>query len=266
MKKVREEYSRVVLQAGYQNGPFGVIFDGTIMQFRVGKVDNKTTYLDILAADGDVAYNWAVVQKSLARGTTVAQQANEIVKAMTETGGVAPGSIVFPSTGGIVEGMRGKVLFGYAKAALRQVTRSTGTTWSIQNGKVNVIPLDSFLPNAEVVLTAKTGLIGRPEQTQEGIKAQCLLNPEILVGGTVWINNQSINQTQAAQGVALPGGAQLAFNQRTGFQNFASVTADGRYRVYVAEHEGDTRGNAWYTRIICLTVDPTTSKVQPYGY
>ena len=39
------------------------------------------------------------------------------------------------------------------------------------------------------------------------------------------------------------------------------MSADGFYRVFVAEHEGDTRGQAWYTNLILLAVNPTTRKV-----
>jgi hypothetical protein len=262
MRKIREEYSQVVLQAGYVNGHFGVIFNGTIKQFRIGREDNISTYLEILAADGDIAYNWARLRESLRAGSTPAQRAAKIIGAMNPFG-VEAGQIQFPDTGGILP--RGKVLFGYAKAALRQVAKTQLCTWSIQNGKVQIIPLDGYLQGDPVVLTAQTGLIGRPEQTQEGIRARALLNPKIVPGGTVKIDNASINQTLQAPNAAIAG-AQLAFDKYAGIQQFASVTADGLYRVYVAEHSGDTRGQEWYTDIICLTVNPTTGKVQPYGY
>lgn len=259
VRKVRTEYTRVVVQAGYEKGPFGVIFDGTIRQFRTGREDNISTYLDILAADGDVAYNFAMVNKSLAAGSSYADRIAAIVNDMKPKG-VDLGRIVYPDTGGILP--RGKVLFGYAKSALRQVVQTMGATWSIQNGKVNVIPLDGYLPGEAVILNSATGLLGRPEQTAEGIKARCLLNPKIVVGGTVRINNASINQTLNRDPAAPPG---PAYNQYAGVQQLASVTADGLYRVYVAEHRGNTRGQDWYTEIVCLTVNPVTQKVKPYG-
>lgn len=261
VRKVRKEYSRVVLQAGYEGTAFGVIFDGTIKQFREGRENNITTYLDILAADGDIAYNWSIVNQSLAAGSSFSDRVNAITGSM-KGNGVDPGKITYPDTGGILP--RGKVLFGYAKAAMREQTQTMGSTWNISNGKLNVIPLDGYLPGEAVILTSRTGLISRPEQTQDGIRARCLLNPRIVVGGTVRINNKSINQTVAAPGQEIPGG-QLAYNQYAGFQRFATVASDGLYRVYVAEHVGNTRGTEWYTDLICLTVNPVTEKVKPYG-
>ena len=34
---------------------------------------------------------------------------------------------------------------------------------------------------------------------------------------------------------------------------------DGFYRILVLEHEGDTRGNPWYSKITCVLVDTSVS-------
>lgn len=258
IKAVREEYSRVILQAGYVDSAYGVIFDGTICQFRIGRENVTTTYLDILVSDGDVAYSYAMCTASAAAGTTRSERLQTVMSTMNSKG-VKAGQLIVDATGGILP--RGKVLFGLAKGLIRSEVQSIGATWSIQNGQINVIPLDGYLPGQAVVLNAETGLIGRPEQTQDGIRVRCLINPKIIVGGLVKIDNTSINQTLQKN----PNAAPLAYNQYVGLQQFASVTADGIYRVYVAEHKGDTRGHDWYTDLTCLTVNPVTQKVLPYG-
>jgi hypothetical protein len=258
---IRSEYSRVVIQAGYERAAFGVIFDGTIIQFRKGRLNATTTYLDILVNDGDVAYNFAMCAKNAASGTTRLERLNMAMSTMNSKG-VSAGQLMVDATGGILP--RGKVLFGLARGLIRSEVQTIGATWSIQNGKINVIPLDGYLPTEAVVLTSATGLIGRAEQTTNGVRAKCLLNPKIIVGGLVKIDNASINQTLQKTGRG-PEQAQLAYNQYAGLQQFATVTGDGLYRVYVAEHVGDTRGQDWYTDIVCLTVNPITNKVKPYG-
>jgi hypothetical protein len=196
IKKVKGEYSEIVLQAGYEQGAFGVIFQGTIKQFREGKdPDGATNYLDILAADGDLAYNFSLVNMSLATGSTAEQRVQAAIGAMNANG-VTAGSINIPGTGGVLP--RGKVLFGLARAALRQETGSQGTTWNINNGQVNIVPLDSYLPTEAVVLTSNTGLIGRIEQTEQGMVCRALINPKLIVGGLVQIDNRSINTTSQA--------------------------------------------------------------------
>ena len=87
MDKVQAEFSRVVVQAGYEGDTFGVIFDGTIRWWRKGKESSmKDTYLDILAADGDLPYNNAKVQKSLAAGSTVKDRLTVIESSFKELG------------------------------------------------------------------------------------------------------------------------------------------------------------------------------------
>lgn len=261
VKAVRDEYSQVVLQAGYEGSSFGVIFQGQVKQYRIGRTDNKTTYLDILACDGDMAYNWALVNQTLAAGSSSQDRINAAIKAM-QPYGISAGQVIATGTGGTLP--RGKVLFGYAKATIRSETQTNGQTWNINNGQVNIIPLDGYLPGEAVVLNSGTGLIGRPEQTQDGIKARCLLNPKIVIGGLVKIDQASINQTAQQRDFVIPQG-QLPYDRYAGVQMLANVAADGLYRVYVAEHRGDTRGQEWYSDLVCLTVDPVTNKVKPYG-
>lgn len=255
-----QEYNRVILQAGYQNGGFGVVFDGTIKQFRRGKAGALDSYLDLLAADGDRFYNFSVVNKTLAAGSTPAQRVQAALDALRGPGAVTAGYLM-PFTGGVLP--RGKVLFAHSRTVLRSEAVTQKASWSIQNGQVNFIPLNGYKPGEAVVLNALTGLIGRPEQTNEGLRCRCLLNPRIEIGGLVKIDNASVNQTLAASNNPF----NLAYN-RIGpgaVQNLATVTADGLYRVYVVEHTGDTRGQDWYTDLICLAVQPDTKKVLPYG-
>jgi hypothetical protein len=260
---IRNEYSRVVINAGYEKAAFGLIFDGTIIQFRKGRLNATTTYLDILTNDGDVAYNFAMVARNAAAGVTRKERLDIAISAMNSKG-VTAGELMVDAAGGILP--RGKVLFGLARGVIRSEVQTIGATWTIQNGKVNVIPLDGYLPTEAVVLTADTGLIGRAEQTSDGIRVKCLLNPKIIIGGLVKIDNASINQTIQKDGMGPPGGgAMLAYNQYAGLQQYASIAADGLYRVYVAEHVGDNRGQDWYTNLVCLTVNPVTNKVKPYG-
>lgn len=254
---VKLEYNRVVLQAGYEGAAVGVVFDGTIKQFRVGKENQTDTYLELLAADGDLAYNFAVVGATLAGGSTPQQRVGTIIAEMAKKG-VVQGEVM-QFTGGVLP--RGKVLFGMARALLRQEAVSQGATWDIDNGKVNITPLDGYKPGDAVVLSALTGMVGFPEQTNDGVRVSCLLNPKLSVGGLVKIDNKSINQTVQQN----PNAAPVAFNQYTGIQNLATIATDGLYRLFVVEHEGDTRAAAWHSHLTALAINPSTNKLKAYG-
>src|SRR6516164_2276463 len=58
-KTAIQEYNSVVLNAGYQNGKYGVIFKGQIKDFRRGHESTVDSFLDIEAAAGDIYYNFA---------------------------------------------------------------------------------------------------------------------------------------------------------------------------------------------------------------
>ena len=245
------EYSRVTLQAGYE-AAYGVIFQGQIKQVRIGRESATTTYVDLLAADGDMAYNNAFVKQTLAAGSAARERLqaakNEMAKfgtldgpLLTETGGVLP---------------RGKVLFGMAREVMRQECQNNGLSWNINNGQINVVPLGGYLPGDALVLNSFNGLVGIPEQTENGLQLRCLLNPRIVVGGLVKIDNKSVNQL-----VNQKGTAPIPYNSYVGLQLLANVSNDGLYRVYVAEHAGDTRGQNWYTDLTLLALDPSTKQV-----
>lgn len=241
----KKEYDRVVVKAGYENGPYGLIFDGQIKQVRIGKENQIDNYVDILAADGDEAYNFAVVRQTLAAGATVKDQVQALAGSM-DADGVKLGQMPEFANIGNPELIRGKVLFGLSKDYMRYIAQSNNARWSIQNGKLTMIDNTGYLEATPVVLTSNTGLIGLPEQTQSGILAKSLLNPKLAIGCPVRIDNKSIQRAQ--------------FDVAYGALNlFPSIAADGLYRVIVSEFSGDTRGDDWYSDLICLSIDPAVA-------
>lgn len=352
-QRIEREFTRIVVQAGYE-GNFGIIFDGTIKQVRRGRESQTDTYLDITAADGDSAYNFAVVNSTLAAGSTAADHVQVCTRAMAQYGvslgytpfgksastkptsadiaeqqakvdaarklldekqngqldllrqvsvlqvqaeeldeaGDRPGSIALLKKAlGLIQqssdignevskfylpawkrederlkamkaaaaqpdppvtpqiGLpRGKVMFGMARDFMRSVARTTQTVWSIQDGKLIMVPETSYMPGEIPVITAETGMIGMPQQTQNGITIKMLTNPSVKIGTLIQIDNASVQQYEYSLNVG-----QQEQNQR--IQQQAKLQDDGFYYVMIAEHNGDTRGNEYYTDVICLAAD-----------
>ena len=71
---VQKEFTRVVLRAGYE-GNYGVIFHGNLVRAKWGKSGGVDTVLNLTAADGDQAYNFAVVNTTLPKGRDQGRQA-----------------------------------------------------------------------------------------------------------------------------------------------------------------------------------------------
>lgn len=239
--RIRKEFQNISLQAGYESN-YGLIFNGSIKQVRFGRENGTDTFIDIAAADGDDAYNFAVVNVTLAAGAKQSDQINAAAGAMAGKG-VATGHI---DPTGDARLPRGKVMYGMARNYLRQSAEASNTSWSIQDGKLQFVSLTGVLPNQAVLLTSKTGLVGQPEQTNDGIKARCLLNPMLRIGGKVQINEKDVAEAK------LPDTSKDAQANKP-----AAIEADGFYRLLVVEHSGDTRGNDWYSDLVCLGIDAT---------
>ncbi|ACK51995.1 conserved hypothetical protein [Methylocella silvestris BL2] len=252
-KLMAKEFTRVVLEAGYK-GNRGVIFQGTLIQPRKGRENPVDTYLALRCSDGDQAYNYAFVSKTLAAGATPKDILRTCTDAMKEHGSSIG---YFPDDfGGNLKYPRAVTMFGPAKQYLRTLAQSNDCQWSIQGGKVDMVPNNGHKPGAAFVLNTTTGLIGMPEETTDGIYVKCLLNPAIRVNTLLQINESSINRAALdLSNQGYPNSDKLLM--QTGVK-------DGIYKVLSIDWEGDTRGNPWYCDIVCIgakTGDPSPGQI-----
>ena len=259
--KIKQEYQAVTLQAGYENGAYGIIFSGTIKRIKTGRESAVDTFLEIMAADADLL-SFTYVNKTLAAGSTQQQKAQTVIDAAMANGAITSSdTTALAGTGGVnLSATRAQVQFGWGVAQLNDVASTTNTSWFVENGVLKFVSNTGYLAGQAVVLNSQTGMVGIPEATNNGIEVSALLNPNIKIGTRVQIDNAAINQTQSNSNVGFP-----TFNDYT---FIANVTNDGFYRVLVVAHSGDTRGNEWYTKMTCLALDASAapgSSVLAYG-
>lgn len=259
IQRIRREFTRVSFSAGYVEGNYGTIFDGTVTQVRDGRDSAIDTYLEIAAADGDVVYNWAVISVTLAAGSTSEDVINAAMTAINQftnaqqTGPLASTAPFTVTLGPVPSNLtqqrlpRGRVLHGMVRDVLRQVANVIGCNWSIQNRVLTFTPLTGYIEGDAVVLTSRTGLVRYPEQTQDGITATCLLNANLSIGRRVKIDNKSVQQ--ARFDLSYLGEARNAM--------LPSIATDGMYRVLSVDWQGDTHGSEWYSLLTLLSLDPT---------
>ncbi len=254
------EFTQLVLRVSYSTDPLAQIFYGSIKQVRSGREDQLNSYVAITAADGDEAYNFAPAAFTLAAGSTQQTAVTTLIQAMAKA---AAGSPAGGGSSGQVIGqgytpqmspnqfIRGRVYYGSCKKEMRQLARSADCNWSIQDGLVVIIPHISYIPSPSIIISPSTGLIGVPEQTQNGLELTTLLNPNIKIGHTIKLQSTDINQLRYGldnQSVATNLNLQ---------QGAAQENPDGLYYVMRVEHSGDTRGNQWYSHLVCLAVNAT---------
>lgn len=92
--------------------------------------------------------------------------------------------------------------------------RSYGLKWNITDGRINVYPEAQGLSTKVILLTPGSGLIGKPEPTENGFLFRSLLRPDINPGQLVKVQS-------------------------------ADVT--GVFEVITLKHSGNTKGPEWYT-------------------
>lgn len=241
---IKKEFTTVFLDAGYISNT-GLIFKGNIKQVILGRESATDTFIDIIAGDGDQAYNFSIVNTTLAAGSNAASQLMAASKPMA-TYGVMPGMMagVLPEN----KLPRGKVMYGNARDHIRAIADSAGFGWSMQDQQLNFVQQSTYLPGEIVTITSKTGMIGTPEQTNEGVNIKCLLNPKIKIASRVKIDNASVQLFKINLGV--PGSPA---------NTAPAQNADGIYYVLSAEHQGDNRGTDWYTNLVTLNVEVTSN-------
>ncbi|WP_298165132.1 hypothetical protein [Novosphingobium sp.] len=238
-QKIRE-YTRVQLSAGYQQGAYGVIFNGEIIQTKAGRENAVDSYVDLIAAEGYESHQ-KPINITLANGGTVLDVAKAAAAAMgrklnvytTETPPQLP---------------RGTAQYGMARRALTDAATKMKAVWYYSNDGIDLVSVENPKAGEATVINGDTGMIGWPEQTQDGIRVRCLLNPNLTIGATIKLDNASV---QAAT-------FSTAYSAAVANSNIPRADADGLYRMYVIEHSGNTRGADWYSDIICLSLDPTT--------
>jgi hypothetical protein len=253
-----QEFTQISVSAGYP-GNFGLIFRGNIKQFRKGRVDAKDDYVDITAADSDEAYNFAPIFHSAPAGTKPGGIANALLLAFQGHGltqAISAGSQAitagFQPTFSQNGCVRGRVLYGMARDESRDFAWSQNCKWSLQDGELTFIPFTSYIAGQIQVISPSTGLLGVPEQTQQGINIRVQLNPNMKIGQTVSLQNTAINQLRFGL-----DSASLGSNTFLNQQVLNTANPSGLYYVMVANHVGDSRGNDWYTDMTCLAVDAT---------
>lgn len=254
-----KEGVRIVVEAGYdgyvqtdetRNGEtvkvqspkqYGKIFDGQIVQYLHDREENIDYTLTLIAYDGDAYLNRSFTSFSVNKGINQRQIIDNLTTKVTspiDVGHISPNL----STKTLP---RGKVFFGAPKGYLRDVARDNNANLWVDDGQVIIAKITDLPPGEALVLSPKTGLVGVPQQTQDGIQYRSLLNPSIILRSMVKIDNSIVRlmKLQAAQNSQ----GLLMFSLQ------APLDADGQYQTAKIIHIGDTRGNEWYTDVVGIS-------------
>lgn len=233
----------VILEAGYggilSNGkPVSeVIFKGDVVKSKTTKrgPDYITT---IENGDGIAAYQNSNFEGSFAAGS----QVSNIVDSVIASFGLGKGEV----SGVDGQVLNGATYSGSSRDVMNDLAGKTGTEWSIQNGLVQMVPINKFTDMPAVMLNSigndkhgnpidiNTGLINSPtlsgfnnskDKKYSGVEFTALLQPGLMPGRRVLIHSKFVPK--------------------------------GMYIVRKVTHNGDTRSGPWYSE--CEAVAPPVS-------
>jgi len=254
--KPSSEFTTLQISAGYQDEGMGVIFLGNVTQIIYGRENPTDTLTTIMAGDGHQFHNYAKVHQTLPAGSTPKDMLNA---AMTEASkyGVSLGYIASSIDLTVPKSARAIMLMGMARHVIFDIARSKQAYASYSRGKLNMLKKDDNAPGAPVKLNSETGMVGMPTQEIGGIMVRSLINPKIQINGLVQINQADIQKLPLTPIIYDGNGNAIYAPQSV---DLAQIAADGIYRVYKIEYDGDTRGEPWYMDMACLKQGQNTSQ------
>lgn len=235
------EFTDLLVNVGYQ-GAAKLIFRGNIKH--AFHYRDKADYVtQIEAADGDKDYRQAKLNLTLAAGTTHSELVNAAVASFSTT---KQGSVLISSKPRI----RGHVFSGMTRDVLSNLARESTANWSIQDGALQIVPVNGVLPNRAVVVNAATGMLSAPEISDRGIKVLCLLNPLIGINSVLQLDNYDIMQRIRKRRSLTKNTAKVPDRNLV----TVALNPDGLYKVIRVDHRGDTRGSQWETESYCISL------------
>jgi hypothetical protein len=159
-----------------------LIYAGDIVKKNVIN-EGVDSILDLECGDGANAFTSARVNMVLPAGTTDAEAAIALAGTLP---GTTRGTMAVTRTGA---SSRARVYCGSSRAALSNLAHANNADWSIQRGEVVMLPAEAALAGEGPLISQETGMVGGPQQTDNGLEVKCLCNPGIVVGGVVRVQS-----------------------------------------------------------------------------
>lgn len=209
----QKKTAQVQVEAGYENGT-SILFLGTLRtSLSVWQGPDCITALS--SGDGEKAIQTARVNIPVKKNTKTPDVLKAVAKALGVGDGNLNSALAKLKASGIGDFFsQGTVLTGSASREMTAICRSCGLTWSIQDGKLQILPLRQSLDGTAINLSPDTGLIGSPTVDNKGVMScKMLLIPDVLPGRKLVLKSDRLK---------------------------------GQYRIEEVNSSGDTASTDWY--------------------
>lgn len=224
--KVFKKGEYVGFRAGYET-TIDYIFKGEIVNIIREKIgSDKITRL--ICKGGAVSQESKTINKSFSENISIVDLCKECAEALGFP--LTINSLDFPAKSPYLSGY---ILQGDPKKFLNKLAKAHNFSWLIENEKLVVVGNDSSRGGYAVEVSSSNGMVGVPEITEIGADAVVRLNPTFRIGGEFEIKSEF---------------AQVNYSN-VYFQDVPETIGQGVYVVQGLQHEGDTYGDKWDTKV-----------------
>lgn len=217
------------LDAGYKSTGTSQLFLGEVRSAWSTKEDGVTWVTTVTTGDSEKEMQEARIHISLGPSVPPEVALTAICRSLkVGEGNVAQAVAMLKSRGVAAMFGPGTAISGKTALELSDFCRSAGLSWSVQDGKLQIIDKNKPLSDLAVELGSDSGLVGSPSidfaassKTKKGgvyVKARALLIPELTPGRKIVLKSEAVS---------------------------------GAYRIEEVEYEGDTHGLNWYANLTC---------------
>lgn len=241
--------TQVILECGY-GSELSVLFKGKVFQYRRGRDNPTDTWLCVLAISGDAIQNEAVVNQSIPAGTSK-KELGDLLIGESNKYGLITGEITNASD---QQYARGRVIFGSLHESIQQFGKENNIEFDYSDNIISSINSLRYSIEPVQILNPKTGLVGLPQLTSEGLIVKCLLNPKLKRKGRIQVDMSNLQTERYDIGYASEQIDQIFKDQKS------ATSADGMFVIQAIEHNGDTRGDDWYTTLVCTAINAAVPK------
>lgn len=216
----------ISFKAGYEDS-IDTIFSGTIKNVLYERV-GPTTITRLICKGGKLAADQSQVNETLGKDASLVEIIRACVKAIGYP--VVMDDSQFEDVDPYVFGY---TLSGDPKVYLEALSQAHGFNYLIENDRM-IILRDGYSRQGDVhVVSQFTGMEGIPEITEVGVDVNIRLNPKLRIGGKYRIESEL-----------------ATFNfSNLYFVDIPESAGQGEYIIFKLEYTGDTKGDAWTTKI-----------------
>jgi hypothetical protein len=215
--QLEQKKSAVVqIEAGYENAT-SVLFVGNL-RTSLSVEEGPDIITSLNSGDGERAIRSARINVSIHKDTKTIDVLQTIVRALGIEEGNLNDAVTLLQTSGIADIFsEGTVISGSASREMTNICRTAGLSWSVQKGKLQLLPLRTALAGLAIKLSGKTGLIDKPTVDTNGVlTARTLMIPDLIPGRKIVLESERLS---------------------------------GQYRVEECTYSLDTAGSDWYIEL-----------------